>query len=88
MHRRWDDCTDMLSHLPYRTSDSNYHNEHSGPHITDKTFEVSMINSSNINPKTFAQYGHQITDNQCMKEELDLSGYNLVAEQMMKNYYN
>ena len=35
-------------------------NELSGPDITDKTFEVSMINSSNINPKAFAQYDHQI----------------------------
>ena len=39
---------DMLSHLPHRPSDSNDDNELS---ISDKTFEVSMINSSNINPK-------------------------------------
>ena len=57
--------------------------------ITDKTFQVIIINRSNINPKTFAQYGHQITDNQCTKEELDLPGYDLVAEmQMIKKYYN
>ena len=39
-------------------SDSNDNNEHSGPDISDKTFEVSMINSSNINPKTSALYDH------------------------------
>ena len=55
----------MLSHLPHRPSDSNDDNELSGFDITDKRFEVSMINSCNINPKTFAQYEHHITDNQC-----------------------
>ena len=72
---------DMLSHLPHRPSDSNDDNELSVPDITDKTFEVSMSNSSNINPKTFAQYYHQITDNQYTKEELNLPGYDLVTEQ-------
>ena len=56
-------CVDMLSHLAHRPSDGNDENEPIGPDITDKTFEVSVINSSNINPKTFAQYGQQITDN-------------------------
>ena len=42
---------DMLSCSPHRPSDSNDDNECSGCDITDKTFEVSMINSSNINPK-------------------------------------
>ena len=41
-------CADMLSCLPHRPSNSNGDNELSGPDITDKTFEVSMINSSNI----------------------------------------
>ena len=49
-------------------------------------FEVSMINSSNIDPKTFAQCHHQITDNQFTKEELNLPGYDLVTEQRIKNY--
>ena len=40
----------MLSCLPHRPSDSNANNEYSGPNITDKTFDVSMINSSKINP--------------------------------------
>ena len=40
-----------------------------------------MINSSNINPKAFAQYDHQITDNQCNKEELNPSCYDLATEQ-------
>ena len=44
-------CADMLSCLPHRPSDSNDDNELSGHDITDKTFEVSMINSSYINPK-------------------------------------
>ena len=41
-----------------------------------------MINGSNINPKTLAQYDHQITDNQCTKEELNLPDYDLVTEQI------
>ena len=47
-----------------------------------------MINSSNINPKAFAQYDHQITDNQCTKEELNPPVYDLVTEkkQKIKNY--
>ena len=40
-----------------------------------------MINGNNINPKTSDQYDHQITDNQCTEEELNLPGYDLVAEQ-------
>ena len=71
----------MLYHLPHRPSDSNDDSELSGPDITDKMFEVNMINSSNINPKVFSQYDHQIRDNQCTKEELYLPGYDLVTEQ-------
>ena len=70
-----------MSCLPHRPSDSNDDNGHSNPDITDKTFEVSMINSSNINLKAFTQYDHQITDNQCTKEELNLPGHDLVTEQ-------
>ena len=44
-------CGDMLSLLHYRLSDSNDDNELSGPDITDKAFDISMIN---INPKAFA----------------------------------
>ena len=76
----------MLSCLPHRPSDSNDDNELSGSEITHKTFEGSMINSSNINPKAFAQYDHQITDNQCTKEDLSLPGYDLLTEQSIKNY--
>ena len=64
----------MLSFLPHRSANSNDDNELNGPDKTDKTFKVSIINSSNINPMTFAQYDHQITDNQCTKEELNLPG--------------
>ena len=71
----------MLSSLPHRPSDSNGNNELSGHDITDKTFEVSMTNSGNINSKTFAQYDHQITGDQCTTEELNLPGYDLVTEQ-------
>ena len=71
----------MLCFL-HRPSDDNDDNKLSGPDITDKTFEVSMINSSNINPKTFAQYDHQITDNQCTKEGLKLPGCDLVTEKI------
>ena len=73
-------CADMLSCLPYTTSDSNDYNDLSGPDITDKTFEVSLIKSSNILPRTLAQYDHLITYSQCIKEEVDLTGYDLVAE--------
>ena len=75
-------CADMLSHLPNRPGDSNGDSELSGPDIRDKMFDVSMNNSSNINPKTFAQCDHQIIDNQCTKEEFNLSGYDLVREQI------
>ena len=66
----------MLSCLPHRPSDSNNGNELSGPDISDKTFEVHVISSININPYIFAQYA----DNQCTKEELNLPGYDLVME--------
>ena len=58
-------CADMLLWLLHRQSHSNDDNELSGPDITDETFEVIVINSSNINPKAIAQYDHQVTDNQC-----------------------
>ena len=74
-------CTDMLSCLPHRLSNRNNENELNGPDIIDKTFEFSMIKSSNISPKTSTQYGHQITNNQCTKEEFNLHSYGLVAEQ-------
>ena len=45
-----------------------------------------MINISNINAETFAQYDNQIGDNQCTKEELNLFAYDLVATK--NNYYN
>ena len=71
----------MLSHLPHRQSDSNDDNELSGPDITNKMFDVSMINSSNSYPKTFAQYDDQIIDNQYTKEDVSLLDYDLVTEQ-------
>ena len=76
-------CADMLSHLSHRPSDSKDDNEFHGPDITDNTFEVSMINSSNINPKTFAQYDHQITDNQFTKRRVE-SAWLLLDSRMNK----
>ena len=46
----------MLSCFPHRPSEGYYDNELSGPAMTYKIFKGSMINSSNINPKTFTQY--------------------------------
>ena len=43
-------------------------------------FDISMTNNINISSKIFYQHNHQITDNQCTKEELNLLGYDLVAE--------
>ena len=43
-------------HMSHRPSDSNEDNDLCGPDITDETFEISVINTSTINPKTFAQY--------------------------------
>ena len=74
-------CADMLSHLPHRPLGVNDDNKCSGPDITNKTFQVSVINSSNNNPKTCVKYDHQITDNQLSKEDLNLPGYDLVGEQ-------
>ena len=46
-------CADMLSCLPHPT-DSFDNSGDSIPDITDRTFEVNLINSSDINPKRFA----------------------------------
>ena len=61
-------CAHMLPHFPLRLSDSNDSNELSDPNITDKIFEVSMVNSGKINSMTSAQHNLQITDNQCIKK--------------------
>ena len=73
-------CADIMLWLPHRPPDSNDDNKLSGSDITNNTFEVSMINDSNNNPKIFAQYDHQVTNNQCTKEELNLHGNDLVTE--------
>ena len=57
------------------------------PDITDRTFEVNLINSSEIIPKRFAQYDHQYEDKQCDKDELEIPGSDLVIEQSKKNLY-
>ena len=43
-------CVDMLSHFPHPT-DSFDNSGDSVPDITDRTFKVNLINSSDINPK-------------------------------------
>ena len=70
----------MLSHLPHQT-DSFDNSEDRIPDITDRTFEVNLINSSDTNPTRFAQYDHQYKDKQCNKEELKIQGFDLVIEQ-------
>ena len=67
-------CVGMLSHIPHPT-DSFDNSGDSIPDITDRTFEVNLINSSDINPKRFAQYDHQCEDKQCNKEELEILGF-------------
>ena len=42
--------------------------------MTTMNLVALMINRSNINPKTFGQYDHQITESQCTEEELNLPG--------------
>ena len=73
-------CADMLSHLPNST-DSFDNSGDSVPDITDRTFEVNLINSSDINPKRFVQYDHQYKDKQCYKEELEIPSFDFVIEQ-------
>ena len=73
-------CADVLSHLPHPTDSYNNCGE-SIPDITDRTFEVNLINSSDNNPKRFGQYDHQYEDKQCNKEELEIPGFDLVIEQ-------
>ena len=53
----------MLSHLPHPI-DSFDNSGDSIPDITDRTFEVNLIDSSDINPKGFAQFDHQYEDKQ------------------------
>ena len=70
----------MLSCLPYPTD--SFDNSGDGvPDITDRMFEVNLINNSDINPKRFAQYYHLYEDKQCKKEELEIPGFDLVIEE-------
>ena len=70
-------CADMLSCLPHPT-DSLGNSGNSVPDITDRTFEVNLINNSDINPNRFAQYDHQYVDKQCNKQELEILAFDLV----------
>ena len=72
-------CADMLSCLPHPT-DSFDNSGYSIPDITDRTFEVNLIDSNDINPKRFAQYHHQYEDKKCNKVELKIRGFDLVIE--------
>ena len=73
-------CADMLSCLTHPT-DSFDNSGDSIPDITDRTFEVNLINSSNITSKRFAQYDNQYEDKQCNKEELEIPGFDFIIEQ-------
>ena len=73
-------CADMLSCLPHPT-DSLANSGDIVPDITDRTFEVNLINCSDINPERFAQYDHHYEDKQCKKEELEIPIFDLVIEQ-------
>ena len=55
--------------------DSLDDSEDSVPDITDRAFEVNLINSSDINPQRFAQYDLKYKDEQCNKEELKSPGF-------------
>ena len=70
----------MLSHLPH-PADSLDNIGDGAPDITDRTFEVNLIISSDINPKRVAQYDCQYENKQCNKEKLEIPGFDLVIEQ-------
>ena len=60
----------MLSWLPHKEQDSCHESEVSGPDLTDKTFEINMINSSNLRKKDFALFSGPLGDDQPNREEL------------------
>ena len=72
-------CADMLSRLEPICKDDDC--ELSGPDITDKTFEIGVIDSSQVSLKQFAQYDQPLPDKQCLKEELRVPGYDMITEQ-------
>ena len=72
----------MLSQLPHKEQDSCSENEVSGPYITDKTFEINIINSSNLRTKDCAQFSSPLGDDQPSREELTVPHYDMVIEQV------
>ena len=74
-------CADMLSRLPHKEQDSCSESEVSGADITDKTFEINMINSSNLRTKDFEQFSGPLGDDQPSREELTVPHYDMVIEQ-------
>ena len=54
----------------------------SGPDITDKTFKINMINSSNLRTKDLAQFSGPLGDGQPSREELTVPQYDMVIEQV------
>ena len=52
-----------------------------GPCITDKTFEIITVNSSQMNTKNFAKYKQQINGIQYTNDELTIPDYNLLGKQ-------
>ena len=71
----------MLSRLPHKEQVSCNDSEISGPDITDKTFKINMINSSNLRTKDFAQFSGLLGDDQPHREELTVPHYDMVIEQ-------
>ena len=63
---------DFLLCLPHNCSGHNSDNKGklNGPDITDKTFEINLIHSKNINPKDYSHHNQQIQDKQCLKEDI------------------
>ena len=59
-----EECVWRYAVSPSTSTDSFDNIGYSIPDITDRTFRVNVINSSGINSKGFAEYGHQYEDKQ------------------------
>ena len=67
---------------PHNPQDDESDSKPFGPGITDETLEIIMIDWSNINPKDFAQYEYKLRHCKCTRDELTLSDFDLVEEQL------
>ena len=68
--------------LTYNCSGHNCHDKGiiSGSYIADRTFKINISNITILNPKGDTQYDHQIQDQQCLKEDMTLSGCKLIEQ--------